>query len=269
MTVLQESGEKPGSIDQRSEAEALIREARRLRRRRYLGIGVGLVILAAAVGVGIAVSQRGAGGHSGGHQARSNSKAPKAATPPPPAPKSPGVVLPTSALFNQISVTPSGLLLTGVTNAAGENPNGPCAAASVDPQSLTVGSIQVGSCGDPLLFGQTVEGVNTNIAQTNNASISINVANPATGAVTDGPVVMTYGSYSDTRPVIVYGTQWLWIYDVDTTNGAELLQVSTQSGAVDDKIAMPKLYRPFLAADDGGVWVANSENESPPAPALS
>jgi hypothetical protein len=60
----------------------------------------------------------------------------------------------------------------------------------------------------------------------------------------------------------------LWIYDVATTNGPELLQVSTQSGAVVDVVPMPKLYRPLLAADDGGVWVANSI-EGSPGPALS
>jgi hypothetical protein len=142
-------------------------------------------------------------------------------------------------------------------------------AAAVDPTSLTVGPLERGNCGDPRLYGQTVEAVNTNIPQSNNATMSIHVANATTGAVTDGPVVMTYGSYSDTRPVIATGTHWLWIYDVETTNGPELLQVSAQSGQVVDTVAMPTFYRPLLAADDGGVWVANSQNELPAAPALS
>jgi hypothetical protein len=69
---------------------------------------------------------------------------------------------------------------------------------------------------------------------------------------------MTYGSYSDTRPVFAYGSRWVWIYDVETTNGPELLQVSAQSGDVVKAIPMPSLYRPLLAADAGGVWIANS-----------
>ena len=79
---------------------------------------------------------------------------------------------------------------------------------------------------------------------------------------------MTYEYSSDTHLVTAYGPESLWIYDVATTNGAELLQVSTQSGAVVDVVPMPKLYRPLLAADDGGVWVANSI-EGSPGPALS
>ena len=55
---------------------------------------------------------------------------------------------------------------------------------------------------------------------------------------------------------------------METTVGPELLQVSTESGAVVDVVPMPKLYRPLLAADDGGVWVANSI-EGSPGPALS
>jgi hypothetical protein len=69
---------------------------------------------------------------------------------------------------------------------------------------------------------------------------------------------MTHAEYSDTHPVIAYGSQWIWIYDVATTSGPELLQVSSQSGQVTRAIPMPKLYRPLLAADDNGVWIANS-----------
>ena len=79
---------------------------------------------------------------------------------------------------------------------------------------------------------------------------------------------MTYASYSDTRPVVAYGSQFLWVYDVETTQGPELLQVSAKSGEVVETIPMPALYRPLLAADDGGVWVANSLGGSP-ATALS
>jgi hypothetical protein len=181
------------------------------------------------------------------------------------------VALPASGLFTQISVTPNGLLLSGETPATAQSQQPTCVAATVDPTSLTVGAPESGSCDDPRLSGQNVEAVNTNIPQANccKATISINVVNPTTGAVTDGPVVMTYAPLSDTRPVIVYGTRWLWIYDVDTTNGPELLQISTQSGTLVDTIAMPTLYRPLLAADDGGVWVANAEDTLPAAPALS
>lgn len=238
------------------------------RQRRALRVSLGLAVVAAGVGVGIAASKTGGGGQAG-HQAAVRPGLPMAAAPPVAAPKPPGVPLPSSALFTQIAVTGNGLLLSGQTSASAGSKTPTCVAATVDPVSLAIGPGQTGSCGDPRLYGQTVEAVNTPIAGTNNATLSIDTADPTSGQVSDGPTVMTYGSYSDTRPVIAQGTQWLWVYDVETTNGPELLQVSAQSGEVVDTIAMPELYRPFLAADDDGVWVANSQNESPVAPALS
>ena len=177
-------------------------------------------------------------------------------------------MLPSSALFNQISLTSNGLLLSGVTNAAGENPQGPCAAAPLDSESLAVGNLNVGNCDNPQLFGQTVEAVTSQTQPSNNVNVSVSAVSPTTGKLTDGPVVMTYEYSSDTHLVTAYGPDSLWIYDVATTKGAELLQVSTQSGAVVDVVPMPKLYRPLLAADDGGVWVANSI-EGSAGPALS
>lgn len=272
-TLEQPAADRPSSdpigTEPQPAEELIIREARRLQRRRYLLVATALAVIFGAIVVAVAMSSGGGRRPTGGrHHAET---APPRATPPVSTQKPPGVALPSSALFNQISVTSSGLLLTGVTDANGESPeNAPqssCVAAPLDPQTLAVGRLRVGSCGDPLLTGRTVEAINTQLPHSNNATISINVADPATGHVSDGPVVMTYGSYSDTGPVIAYGAQWLWIYDNSTTNGPELLQVSMSSGDVVDTIRMPALYRPLLAADAGGVWVANSIGGSP-APAL-
>ncbi len=174
-----------------------------------------------------------------------------------------GAVLPASALFTQISVTSKGLLLTGETRASAQHPEPTCVASPVDRQSLAIGKVKVGSCGDPALFGLIAQPVNSYSRGSNNATISVHTADPATGRVIPGPVVMTYASYSDTRPVVAYGSQFLWVYDVETTNGPELLQMSAHSGNVIDSIPMPALYRPLLAADDGGLWVANSIGGSP------
>jgi hypothetical protein len=252
--------ERPG------EAEALFEEARR-RRRRWIVCGATLCLLAGALAAGLAVSGSGGGRSALKSQHHTAPAAPPSA-PPTAVQRQPGVALPTSALFNQISVTSNGLLLSGVTNAAGENPQGPCAAAPLDPESLAVRNLNVGSCDNPQLFGQTVEAVTSQTAPSNNVNVSVSVISPKTGKLTDGPVVMTYEYSSDTHLVTAYGPGSLWIYDVATTAGAELLQISGQSGAVVDVVPMPKLYRPLLAADDAGVWVANSINGSP-GPALS
>jgi hypothetical protein len=237
----------PTGTNPRQAEELIIKEARRHQRRRYLLTALAFAAILGAVVLALAMSN-GGGRRPVGNRHHAGT-APSRATPPVSTPKPPGVALPSSALFNQISVTSSGLLLTGTTIANGESPESSpqstCAAAALDPQSLAVGKLAVGGCGDPRLTGRTVEAVNTQLPQSNNATISINVADPANGQVRNGPVVMTYGSYSDTRPVIAYGTQWMWVYDNETTNGA----------------------KPLLAADDGGVWIANSIGGSP-APAL-
>ena len=55
---------------------------------------------------------------------------------------------------------------------------------------------------------------------------------------------MVYDNASDTKPVSVVGRDWLWIYDVATTKGAELLQVSAASGKVVNTVSMPSPYAP-------------------------
>jgi hypothetical protein len=257
-----------GTRPERDE-QLIIREARRRRRRRYLVIAFALITAVGALLVTIALSQ-GSGGRAVSDSHR-GSKPPPHVAPPASTSRSPSAVLPSSALFNQISATTNGLVLTGVTNANGENPTdnpqSECAAASLDPRSLIVGKIVKGSCGVPLLTGHTVEAMNAPLSS-NNAAISLNVENPTTGQITHGPVVMTYESSSDTHPVVAYGSEWMWIYDVATSEGPELLQISGSSGAVVSTIRMPALYRPLLSADEQGVWVASSEGGSG-APALS
>jgi hypothetical protein len=267
VTTLVDRHDLPTPTGERPNPDALIKEARRLRRRRYLIIGVVLLVVIGAATVGFVTSEGGGHRNTGGGHSYALPGAPKA-IPPTSATRLPEAVLPSSALFTQISVTSKGLLLTGETRASFASTKPTCVAAAIKPQSLAVGKLGVGSCDDPLLFGLTVEPVNAYVPHSNNATISIDTANPTTGHYRDGPVIMTYGSYSDTRPVFAYGGQWIWIYDVETTAGPELLQVSNQSGGVVDTIPMPALYRPLLAADDDGVWIANSIGGSP-ASALS
>jgi hypothetical protein len=128
----------------------------------------------------------------------------------------------------------------------------------VNGQTLEPGPVATAPCDDPGVWGQSVTTVTAYIPDSFNATIAIATRDPETGDVTDGPVVMTYSSYSDTRPLTTYGGGWLWIYDVDTTAGAEVVQVSAATGQVDDTIAMPKIYRPILAATDDGLWIGTS-----------
>jgi hypothetical protein len=264
MTTLADRPSLTPSTGERPDSDALIKEARRLRRRRYLIVGVVLLVVAGGSGVGFALSQGGGRRNTGGGHSHTVPAEPKA-LPPTSATRYPEAVLPSSALITQISVTAKGLLLTGETRASFGDRNPTCLAAPINARTLAVGKLEVGSCNDPLLSGLTVAAVSTPSPHSNNGTISVNTANAATGHVHDGPAIMTFGSYSDTHPVVASGTQWTWIYDVATTAGPELLQVSAASGAVVDTVPMPALYRPLLAADGGGVWVANSIGGSPAA----
>jgi hypothetical protein len=267
MTTL---ADRPGltpSTGERPDSDALIKEARQLRRRRNLIVGMVLLVVAGGSTVGFAMSQGGGRRNTGSGHSHTVPAEPKA-IPPTSTTRVPEAVLPSSALFTQISLTSQGLLLTGETRASLGNTTSTCVAAPIDPQTLAVGKFEVGSCDDPLLSGLTVAAVTAPIPHSNNATLSLNTANAATGRVHHGPGIVTYGSYSDTHPVVASGTRWIWIYDVDTTAGPELLQVSAHSGNVVATIPMPALYRPLLAADEGGVWVANSIGGSP-ASALS
>jgi hypothetical protein len=173
------------------------------------------------------------------------------------------VALPSGNEFSQISATGNGLLLDGYVQPGVLPPMSPpqaCEeeAAPVDSQTLVVGLVTRADCGDPAVWGEVVSVVNTNLPDSNNATISIATLDPQTGAVSDGPVVMTYASLSDTRPLTASGGGWLWIYDVDTTVGAEVLQISASTGQLVDAVPMPRIYRPILAADDDGLWIGPS-----------
>lgn len=183
---------------------------------------------------------------------------------------SPSVVLPAGYVFDQLAVSSGHLVVSGevASTAGARSPT--CVAAAVDPQTLHLTIAMTASCDDPALHGQIVGTATGYIPLSNNATIGVTRVDPRTGQVSVGPVVMTYGSYSDTRPVTAYGGGWLWIYDNSTTTGptetvnasnpgvAEMLQVSAASGEVVDTIVMPRLFRPIMAADDAGLWIGNS-----------
>lgn len=182
----------------------------------------------------------------------------------------PSVSLPRADLFNQVTVAQGHLLLSGELASIASAKTPTCVSATVDSQTLALGPRSDVNCNDPSLDGETVGVVNDYIRDSNNATISIARVDPRTGHTSVGPVVMTYASYSDTRPVMAYGGGWLWIYDnstignaAETVNGsnpgtAELLQVSASSGEVVDTVSVPNLSRPVLAANDAGLWMGNS-----------
>lgn len=205
-------------------------------------------------------------------QARPNPPPPSAAADNPPvhfAYASPSVTLPPGYEFDRISASSDSLLLTGEVASTAPSQTPTCVAAPVDPTTLHITVTAEASCGDPSVAGRTVGTVIHYLPHSNNATIQIADVDPRTGQLSVGPVVMTYASYSDTRPVTAYGGGWLWIYDNSTTTSTttvdqahpghpKLLQISATTGAVVDIVTMPALFRPFMAADDAGLWIGNS-----------
>jgi hypothetical protein len=72
-----------------------------------------------------------------------------------------------------------------------------------------------------------------------------------------GPDLMDYGDYSGgARPSFDEADGWLWIFDDRTEHGPEVIRVSTKSGEVRQRTAMPPISRPIVGANVLGFWMA-------------
>ena len=167
--------------------------------------------------------------------------------------------LPAAYTFFGLSTDAGPLLLTGAVTSTDKD--APCIRTPVDASALTLGAVTTGACNNPELSGERVaidvidpDGGSTAFT----TSIAITVTDPQTGTPKTGPVVMRISEASDTNPVVAYGGGSLWVYDVDTSNGPEAIQVSPTSGQVQDVVRTPLLYRPIIAANADGLWLGNS-----------
>lgn len=243
------------------ETEVLFEEAHRRRRRRRLAVGTVVVALAVlGAGVFLLVHQGGGGGtgrasgatSSGGHHgATGTAGSPQGTTT--------TVVLPRGYWFDQITTENGHLLLTGyVATASDLAVPTRCAVAPLDDRTLAVGKVTVGSCDSPAMSGRTVAPVISSPVGAAYGTVAIARLEGRSGAVSTGPVVMTFTDTSDTRPIVAYGGGSIWIYDVHTTRGAEAVECSATTGHVERTVSTPPLVDPLVAADDDGLWLGNS-----------
>lgn len=171
------------------------------------------------------------------------------------------VILPSSDSFDKIVATSTDTLLLGgvITNTA--NTASPvCVVSTVNTSTFTISKPAPISCTDPAAYGRKV-GIVTQYFRGGSTGLEAHVKIAkvsTTGQVTEGPVLMTYTSCSDCSPVSTYGDDRLWIYDNSTTSGAEIVEVSDTTGKLMTTIPMPKLFRPLLAANNQGLFIANS-----------
>jgi hypothetical protein len=70
-----------------------------------------------------------------------------------------------------------------------------------------------------------------------------------------------YEDGSDTRPLSATGGGSLWLYDVWTKQGPQLLRYSLETGRLQHRLRFPvRLFRPLIAANDAGVWLMAATN---------
>jgi hypothetical protein len=243
------------------DARALFEEARRRRRRRWivgaliLGIAVSATVVAmfASGNGGNNAAGRHVPGEGGSHRTPADqySTSGRAA---------PGLALPAQYSFTAMSTSGDRLLLTGTAPSTKLAPT--CVAAPVNPETLKIGKVIEGSCDNPALFGTTIGYVISEVPHAGGSGLESTVAiarlNPATHQVSIGPVVMTYGQSSDTDAVAASADGWLWIYDVASAHGPEVLQISDATGQVTNTASAPLLYRPIAAANVDGLWLGNT-----------
>jgi hypothetical protein len=175
------------------------------------------------------------------------------------------LVLPSSAGFDSVEPLGDRLLISGFDDQ-GEG----CRWLVVTPATLHIDASLQASCERPPIATEPFVPVEFPLRASNSLAVRIARPNADAARVSYGPVVMTFPDVSDTRAEFAYGPGTLWIYDVATRQGAglraEVLEVSTTTGAVVRTVHVPKLYRPLLAADADGLWIADSPEGGDSAP---
>ena len=244
---------------------ALFPEARRRQRRRRLRLA-GLVVLVAVVTAALL-----RGGRDLGSGAPASARSTFAVR---------SVALPSGGEFSSIAIVggrlivaggpPDSVVVSGNWNLLvnGRAP-GSCAAATVDPRTLTLSRVTRANCGDPALYGERVlpisyfvrgaapAGAGTTLA------VRIARANPAArDGYQLGPVVTTSPQCSDCQIGWIYGAGSLWLYNPFGGNpprrSGVLLRISTRTGAVLERWPMPEILRALLAVDAHALWLAPS-----------
>ena len=156
------------------------------------------------------------------------------------------VQLPSNLNLYGIAPARNGLLLTGDTT------RGACAFVRVAQAPLRITAHGTTACSRT-----SAEPVHPVLAyDRKNFNVRVRIAR----GTREGPVVMTFQQVSDTQLEWAYGPNTLWLFDTATTHGAEVMQISATTGRIENVVRMPRIFRPVLAADDDGLWLAIAPN---------
>jgi hypothetical protein len=157
--------------------------------------------------------------------------------------------------LNLYSLQPDGrdLFLTGDTVVGGH-----CAFVRVSQTPLHITAYGTISCAS--VSTETVYPVLAYDRKNFTVRVRIARLDPITRRRSEGPIVMSFQQYSDTHLETAYGPGTLWLFDAETPKGAEVIRVSTRTGRVENVVHMPRIFRPVLAADADGLWLAIAPN---------
>ena len=144
------------------------------------------------------------------------------------------------------SVAPAGQSVL-VTGSPATGPR--CAFYVVERGTLVGRGPYTRPCSKPPVAAHPIEPVVGSSRDSFNVSVSV-----------AGKVVMHYEDASDTRPQYTWYGRSLWLYDVATHAGAEVLRFDARTGALLQRTAMPKLYRPVMVANGDGLWLDPATN---------
>ncbi len=247
-----------------ADAKALIREARRLRRRRWaVGAAVAL-LLAAGAGAGVAVATSGGGGRAPG--AASGSRVPAGAVVL--APNVRMLNLTKSDKYGDLALVGSRILVYGpAVQEQDPSVSATCNSAVVNSTTLALSDLKSGSCANPALQGHRVLPVLTvepkvTFASAGVATVTVRISHVVAGqpGYALGPVVMSFPQESSAWPSWTYGDGVLWLFDALAKGGSELLRLSATTGTVEQRVAMPDISRPIIAVNADGFWLAPAAN---------
>jgi len=245
-----------------ADAEMLIREARRLRRRRW-AVGVALLLTAGA-GVGIGVGTSGGAGQTPAPDFGSRTPADGVAV----APNVKMLSLTKSDKYGDLALAGSRIVLYGpAAQAQDPSASATCNSATVNPTTLALSDLMTSSCANPALEGRRVLPVVTvepkvpfGSGGAANVTVRISRVVPGSPGYALGPVVMSFPQESDGWPGWTYGGGALWLFDAYAKGGSQLLRISAMTGAVEQRVAMPAISRPIVAVNDEGFWLAPAAN---------
>jgi hypothetical protein len=246
----------------------LFPEARRRQRRRWLRHSA-LALLFVIVVVAFIALGRGSNDRDGASPIARPASAAVAS-----------LTLPGSGAFSTITVAGRRLIVSGTpggyplispgysTTLVGGRAAGVCDAAEVDPRTLILSRLVRANCGDPALYGEHVLPIAYALvhqAYGGSFATEVRIARfdpTARDQYQLGRVITRYPEYSDSQISWIYGDGSLWIYNpfahLTPSPSGELLRISTRTGGVVQRWAMPEIARALVAVDASGLWLSPS-----------